>query len=136
MNKSLIPMLLFLMAGSSVGQGQEAPSARDPAEVQLLIDQLSAPNYQVREDATLALWELGESAQPLVDRHVNHVDPETRARIQYIRNMLSLGLAPDTPEEIGVWVRQVQSGSSQASIKRSRKFDWCREIPNTDGADC
>lgn len=80
-----------------------ALAATPPEE---LVKRLSDDSFRVREDASKELWELGESALPLLEKTAAGSDPEAAHRAHKLIDQIRLGVLPDTPPDVAELVRK------------------------------
>lgn len=122
----IIVLATLVQATSGFGQTTDA---NVPPEI--LLRRLSSSSFRVREEATLALWQLGDSVRPQLEAHQDDSDAETRQRIKYVLGMLELGLAPETPANVRQWIQEVQVGrgkSAQQAVTELLKADRLNAI--------
>jgi hypothetical protein len=92
-HRLLIPALL---AASFLSHAQDLPGAAVAEWVRQLADE----NFQVRERASLELWELGEAALPALEAAVSSPDPEQAIRAREIVRKIQLHVTPDTDASV------------------------------------
>jgi hypothetical protein len=92
-HRLLIPALLAAM---SLSHAEDQPVA----EVAEWVRQLADEDFQVRERASLELWELGEAALPALEAAVSSTDPEQAIRAREIVRKIQLHLTPDTDASV------------------------------------
>jgi hypothetical protein len=95
----LLALLAGLRAVPAAADPPPGPAAPAPAEVARLVEQLGAPDFEVREDATRRLLELGSAARPALERTMRE-SPSLEARWraeQILRRLDQEGEKPVEP---------------------------------------
>ena len=100
-----------LLAGMATAA--ETPASW-PDEVNAVIRQLADPNPEVRDEAARALWRMGPTAEPALQRLAKLPDPEISGRAKQILIDIRYGIYPDTPADIVEQVRIYQAGDLPA----------------------
>lgn len=90
-----------------------------------LIEKLGAPDFSVREEASLSLGKLGEKAISHLEKAKFHPDPEVRHRANEILESFRFGILPDTPHLIRTAMMELRRQSTddgrRAEIKKLAK---------------
>lgn len=91
--------LLSLIACACFAADPEAPLA-EAAPHEELVRGLSSETFREREDATRALWDLGEAALETLRKASTSDDPEMAMRARGVLEKVELRITPETPPEI------------------------------------
>lgn len=78
-----------------------------------LIEKLGAPDFSVREAATLSLGKLGEKAISHLEKAKFHPDPEVRHRANEILESFRFGILPDTPPALRTAMMELRRQSTE-----------------------
>jgi tetratricopeptide (TPR) repeat protein len=84
-------------AGAVSSPGQPVAEG-DPVNTE--IGRLNDDRFQVREEATRKLWELGQLAVPKLKEAIRGSDPEVAKRATTVLRKIDLGITPETPEAV------------------------------------
>ena len=76
------------------------------------VEQLGAPQFSVRRQASRYLWRAGLAAEPALRRAAQEPDREVRLRAQLILDDFRYGILPDVPDEVNVLIRQFRDGDT------------------------
>ncbi len=93
--------VVFWIAGMAAfsactARGQGTEPANRPQEVDALVAGLAADKFQVREDSTYKLWELGDTALEALKVAAASEDPEVAYRAQGLVRKIEHHITPDT----------------------------------------
>src|SRR5438105_4812600 len=105
---ALIPFLGL----SAIALAGEEPSAVFADSIAVMIEQLGAPGFEARQQATDQLWKAGAAAEAALRQAAKSNDPEIRTRAAALLNRLRLGIGPDTPADVALLVDQFCYGGS------------------------
>lgn len=101
-----LPLSTFALDDPAVTPGASAPSPQETQapelstdEVERLIGELGADDFDSRERATDTLWRAGEQVVPALQRASSHPDREVSFRAKRILEWFDLGIFADTPVE-------------------------------------
>lgn len=100
--------LLSLIACVSFAADAEAPQA-EPVPQGELFRGLSSESFREREDATHALWELGDAALEALREASVSDDPETAKRAAGVLEKVELQITPETAPEILEHIRRYRT---------------------------
>ena len=99
----LINILAFTFAGTPAvaqNKGSSEKKQASDVDVNLLLSQLGAEDYDTREAATMALVKKGKAVEAAVKKlHDKSSDPEVKNRCAYILKKLEGGLKAPKPKE-------------------------------------
>ena len=102
--------LTLLSLTASVSFAAEAVDPKAGADgVEDLVTRLSSDSFREREDATLALWELGEAALEVLRAASVSDDPERVKRATGVLEKVELRITPETPPEIFEQIRRYRT---------------------------
>lgn len=113
----------------AVATPDEMPAATDPVARE--IERLNNDRFQVREEATRKLWELGQAAVPKLMEAIRGSDPEVSKRASTVLRKIELDITPQTPEAVvGLVERFVRSNvdDKQRIIRELRQQKAWRQI--------
>lgn len=138
----LLPLILCGLLAVPVaargGRKADAPPLAD--RVEELVGKLGGPSYRAREEATLALIDLGEEAVPALEAFADHPDPETRRRVlrvllhfreQERRRLAGLPRPGDWPSLKRDPGRAASSG--ERALREVPSVRWFLELPEAVG---
>ncbi|MCA9144586.1 MAG: hypothetical protein H6821_12695 [Planctomycetaceae bacterium] len=103
---------LLLVASMTIGQASpssDAPTTEPrlaPQAVSLAIEQLGAPDFEVRQRATMFLWQAGRAIEPALRRATESKNREVRLRAKSILDDFHYGVFADTPEDVAAIIRR------------------------------
>ena len=103
-------------------EAEATSEATTAAEVKALLEALSADDFRAREDATVRLWGIGESAEPLVREAAKSGDIEVRTRAAHLLALFKFGIYPDTSPEVVALINQFRYGSQFEQIGAIKKL--------------
>ena len=95
-----------------------------PIEIRQLIKQLGSRDFELRQEATTALWRAGPAAQAALEDAAANANAEVRLRAARILEDFRYGILPDTPREVVAIIRRYRQGNENAA-----KAAW-RELEN------
>ena len=96
MKLSSLSFIFFALLASGMVSAQNEV----PAEITKLVEELASDSFQIRQQATEELWEVGEDALiPLREASASD-DPEMSLRATELLAKIELRITPDTPESI------------------------------------
>ena len=91
----------------SVAQVDSPESATlAPQAISAAIQQLGAADFELRQRATMFLWQAGRVTEPALRRAAEGKDPEIRLRARSILDDFRYGVFADTPEDVAAIVRR------------------------------
>ena len=89
--------LLILLAAQAPEPGRQ--------DIAQLIDDLDSPRFAVRQEATVALWAIGNDAVPALEAALETGNREVRLRAEVVLERIRLGIQPETPANIARLLR-------------------------------
>ena len=96
--------------------------------VETLIRDLANENFQTREEATLKIWNVGESALPALQEAANGHDPEQAFRARELIRKIQLSITPETDSEIIGMIERYAKASPNEKVNllnlMSKKRAW------------
>lgn len=93
------------VSAASAVKAETAASASQSGEIEALVRDLGAPNFQTRERASAALAKIGRPALAALEKAAVSDDPEVNLRAKRVLDNVRLGIAPDWPPEVALQVR-------------------------------
>ena len=104
--------------------GQEPAAENPPAkkDARELVGELASESYDVREQATAALWEMGASALPALRVASGNRDPEVADRAGELLLYITAGVLPDSPEEVKALVIRFSRSNVDQKLTILRKL--------------
>ena len=130
--KRILGFTVFSACGGLISAAPEilAESALKFPEksLEILIQELTDPQFRIREEASRQIWKMGESALPGLQRVAAGMDPEQAYRARELIRKIQLYLTPDTdPVVIQLtesWEKASQDEKVAIFDKLNRKRAW------------
>ncbi|MCA9121791.1 MAG: hypothetical protein H6822_07120 [Planctomycetaceae bacterium] len=105
---------LLLVATMTVTQAEpEQRATLAPQAISTAIQQLGALDFEIRQRATMLLWQAGPTVEPALRRAAEGSDPEVRLRARSILDDFRFGVFADTPDDVAAIVRQYRREESK-----------------------
>lgn len=85
--------------------------------IDALLADLDSPDFEVREDATRAIWLIGPRVENKLVEALKSADLESRTRIRAVLSRFRLGIFPDTPSNIVALIYQFHDGDRSTKLR-------------------
>lgn len=125
--------LCFVMTlghdAGAVSSPADAVAAVDPVAKE--IERLGNERFQVREEATRRLWEMGQAALPQLKEAISGADPEIGKRASVVLRKIEMDITPQTPEAVVALVERFSRSTiddKQRVIRELRQQKAWRQI--------
>ena len=128
--KRWLPMICAACLAGPSGLCAQQPGEQSatPPSAEELAQALGDESFRVREQASKALWEMGEAALPALEAAAQSADPEQSIRARDVLRKIQLHITPDTdPSVIGLVEEYAKASVTQkASLlgKMRAKRAW------------
>ena len=114
---SLLFLLSLLLASANLAaQEAEKEAPNTDERIAALFEDLNSDDFRTREAAMIALWKIGDAAEPFIREAAKNGDIESRTRAAKLLVLFTFGIYPDTPKEVVATINQFRHGNKQARI--------------------
>lgn len=115
---------LFVVPERAVTQDETT----DTGKIARLVEQLGAPEFVAREEATQELWRLGLAAESALREAMESNDKEVVARVSLILDRFRYGIFADSPQDVVLLVEQYRTGDKTTRQRIVEQLISKREI--------
>lgn len=96
--------------------------AADPPTPAELVKRLGDRDFRAREEASKALWQLGDAARPALEEGLKSNSPEVASRCKKLLDKFNRGIFPDTPKELLALIDRFIAGDEDGRFDAARKL--------------
>ena len=115
----ILPVVLPIVATATGARPEAAaaPTAEQQMNIDALIHDLMDEKFQVREQASKELWELGDTALPALEKATKSSDPEQAFRARDLVHKIQLHITPGTdPAVLSLVARYAKATPSEKNV--------------------
>lgn len=114
----ILPAVLPLVATTAAQPDvTAAPTTVQQMNIDALIRDLMDENFQIREQASKELWEIGETALPALEKATKSSDPEQAFRARDLVHKIQLHITPGTdPAVLSLVARYAKATPSEKNV--------------------
>ena len=106
----IILLALLLSCANLNAQQPEDQETNIEARIETLFKELNSDDFRTREAAMVALWKIGDAAEPFIREAAKSGDIESRTRAAKLLMLYTFGIYPDTPKEVITNINQFRHG--------------------------
>lgn len=119
---------VYAVAAAAAKTAQPAPVEQLEGDLKTLIRELGDESFQVRENASRKIWELGEKALPELQEALELPSPEQVYRARDLLRKIQLQITPETDPTVAALVERYQKATPSERFlllgKMKKKQAW------------